>query len=114
MARRADQVTVNPEGEVHADDVDIRVWHPSAPEWIRTRVRNDDSIVLELALGNVSLILPGDIGPAVERSLAGQHASPALPASDDQRRPPDSESCACVRRRRRSSGYLQGRRRCGC
>ena len=42
-------------------------------KWIRTRVRNDDSIVLELALGNVSLILPGDIGPAVERVLAAQH-----------------------------------------
>jgi competence protein ComEC len=61
------------------DDVDIRVWHPSAPEVIRTRVRNDDSIVLELALGNVSLILPGDIGPAVERVLAARHTSPALP-----------------------------------
>jgi competence protein ComEC len=58
-------------------DVDIRVWHPSAPEWIRTRVRNDDSIVLELAFGNVSVILPGDIGSAVERVLASQHASAA-------------------------------------
>jgi competence protein ComEC len=76
------------EGELDDDDddedddgdVDVRVWHPSAPEWMRTRVRNDDSIVLELALRNVSLILPGDIGPAVERVLAARHASPALPA----------------------------------
>lgn len=68
------------EGEAHADDVDIRVWHPSAPEWMRTRVRNDDSIVLELALGNMSLILPGDIGPAVERVLSAQHA-PSAPSS---------------------------------
>jgi competence protein ComEC len=66
-----------------ANDVDIRVWHPSAPEWIRTRVRNDDSIVLELALGNVSLILPGDIGSSVERELAVRHAALAarVPAS---------------------------------
>jgi len=67
------------DGELADDggDVDIRVWHPSAPEFIRTRVRNDDSIVLELALGNVSLILPGDIGSAVERVLAAEHARPA-------------------------------------
>jgi competence protein ComEC len=70
------------EREVGAGDVDIRVWHPSAPEWMRTRVRNDDSIVLELALGKVSLILPGDIGAAVERVLAARHASPpAFPPS---------------------------------
>src|SRR5262249_49914690 len=28
--------------DADADDVEIRVWHPSAPEWIRKRVRNDD------------------------------------------------------------------------
>jgi hypothetical protein len=62
----------------HADEsVDVRVWHPSEPGFRRTRVRNDDSIVLELALGNVSLILPGDIGPAVERVLAADQASPS-------------------------------------
>ena len=60
--------------------VDIRVWHPRAPQWIRTRVRNDDSIVLELAMGEVSVILPGDIGPAVERVLAAEDlASPRSP-----------------------------------
>jgi beta-lactamase superfamily II metal-dependent hydrolase len=46
---------------------------------MRTRVRNDDSVVLELSLGNVSLILPGDIGPAVERVLAAQQEFPAPP-----------------------------------
>ena len=74
--------------EDDADDanaVDIRVWHPSAPEWLRTRVRNDDSIVLELALGDVSLILPGDIGPSVERILAVEHASPAQPTPTTRR-----------------------------
>jgi competence protein ComEC len=71
--------------EVDGDSVDVQVWHPSAPQWIRTRVRNDDSIVLELALGNVSLILPGDIGPSVERVLAVQHASPALPSPATRR-----------------------------
>jgi ComEC/Rec2-related protein len=56
-------------------DADIRVWHPSAPDFIRTRVRNDDSIVLELALGHVSLVLPGDIGSAVERELTPHAAA---------------------------------------
>ena len=76
------------EGEADDDDIDIRVWHPSAPERMRTRVRNDDSIVLELALGDVSLVLPGDIGPAVERVLAA-HASrtPLFRASRDSELP---------------------------
>ncbi len=53
----------------------------------RTRVRNDDSIVLELALRNVSMVLPGDIGPAVERTLAAQHdfATPAARRADPAR-----------------------------
>ena len=43
--------------------VDVRVLHPPAPDWERRRPRNDDSVVLELRLGAVSLILPGDVGP---------------------------------------------------
>ena len=39
--------------------VDVRVLHPPAPDWERRRPRNDDSVVLELRLGAVSLILPG-------------------------------------------------------
>jgi beta-lactamase superfamily II metal-dependent hydrolase len=73
----------NETGELE-DDVDLRVWHPSAPEFVRTRVRNDDSIVLELALGHVSLILPGDIGSSVERELTTRQAAvlrPRIPAS---------------------------------
>ena len=36
--------------------------HPPLPEWERQRVRNEDSIVLEVRLGQVSIVLPGDIG----------------------------------------------------
>jgi competence protein ComEC len=50
--------------------VDVRVLHPPAPDWARRRPRNDDSVVLELRLRDVSLILPGDAGPAVEAALA--------------------------------------------
>jgi competence protein ComEC len=51
------------------DEVTIAVLHPSAPDWERQRVRNDDSIVLELSWRDVSFILTGDIGKAVERDL---------------------------------------------
>jgi competence protein ComEC len=47
--------------------VEIRVLHPPVPDWERQRVRNEDSIVLEVRLGLVSVVLPGDIGPEAER-----------------------------------------------
>ena len=50
--------------------VAIRVVHPAPPDWERPRVRNDDSVVLELRYGNVSIVLPGDIGTEVEAGLA--------------------------------------------
>ncbi|MCA1562322.1 MAG: DNA internalization-related competence protein ComEC/Rec2 [Acidobacteria bacterium] len=42
--------------------VEIAVLHPPPPEWERQRVRNEDSVVLELRIGEVSVVLPGDIG----------------------------------------------------
>lgn len=53
-----------------AGAVHIRVWHPPAPDWERQRVRNDDSIVIELRYGDVSVVLPGDISSGVEAELA--------------------------------------------
>ena len=50
--------------------VEVRVWHPPLPEWERPRVRNDDSLVVELRHDEVSFVLPGDIGTAVETELA--------------------------------------------
>ncbi len=50
-------------------DVEIRVLHPPPPEWERQRVRNEDSVVLEIRLGDVSIILPGDIGAEGERAI---------------------------------------------
>jgi competence protein ComEC len=52
------------------DGAILRVWNPPPPDWERRRVRNDDSIVLEITFGRISIVLPGDIGPAVERQLA--------------------------------------------
>ena len=45
----------------------MRVLHPPAPDWERPRVRNDDSVVLEVVYGDVALLLTGDIGAEVER-----------------------------------------------
>ena len=55
---------------LRADGVEIVAWHPSPPEWERQKVRNDDSLVLELRWGDVSVVLTGDIGRAVEGQLA--------------------------------------------
>jgi competence protein ComEC len=52
------------------DGVEIRIWHPPPPDWERQRVRNDDSIVVELRHGDVSILLTGDIEREAERALA--------------------------------------------
>ena len=54
----------------------VRVLHPPPPDWERRRVRNDDSVVLEIRYGAVALLLLGDVGAAVERGLL-QHLTPA-------------------------------------
>ncbi len=64
--------------EARVAGVDVRVLHPPAPDWERRRPRNDDSLVLEVRLGAVALILPGDVGPAVEATLADGLAPAAL------------------------------------
>jgi len=50
-------------------DVRIRVLNPPAPDWERRRVRNDDSVVIEVVYRDVALLLTGDIGAEVERAL---------------------------------------------
>ena len=51
-------------------DARVRVLHPPAPDWERPRVRNDDSVVLEVVHGDVAVLLTGDISTAVERAIA--------------------------------------------
>ena len=62
--QRADVTTI--------DDVEIVVRHPGQPEWERQKVRNDDSIVLELVWRDVSVVLTGDIGREAEQAIAPQ------------------------------------------
>ena len=49
--------------------VELRVHHPRQPDWQRQKVRNDDSLVIELRYGQVSVLLTGDIGREVEQAL---------------------------------------------
>lgn len=49
--------------------VELRVHHPPLPDWERQQVRNDDSLVIELRYGQVSMLLTGDIGREVEQAL---------------------------------------------
>jgi competence protein ComEC len=55
---------------VEISDVRIRVLNPPPPDWERQRVRNDDSLVIEVVYRDVALLLTGDISAAVEREIA--------------------------------------------
>jgi competence protein ComEC len=50
----------------------VRVLHPPDPDWERPRVRNDDSVVLEVVYGTVALLLTGDAGDAIEQAIVPQ------------------------------------------
>jgi competence protein ComEC len=66
VVQRGDRLTV--------DGVDVCVWHPPLADWERQRVRNDDSVVIELRHGDVSIVLPGDVEDTAEQTI-----SPLLP-----------------------------------
>jgi competence protein ComEC len=52
--------------ELEMGGVHLIVRHPAPPDWQRVRVRNDDSVVLELRYGDVSFLLTGDAGVEFE------------------------------------------------
>jgi len=54
----------------------IRVMNPPDPAWERQRVRNDDSVVIEVTYGQVAVLLTGDVGGDVEKAIA-PHLTPA-------------------------------------
>nr|MBP8273806.1 ComEC/Rec2 family competence protein [Acidobacteriota bacterium] len=47
----------------------VEVVHPPPPDWERQFVRNDDSLVLRVTFGQVSLLLTGDVGLPVEENM---------------------------------------------
>jgi competence protein ComEC len=66
-------------GESLADGaVQVRVLHPEPPDWERRRVRNDDSLVLWVRLGDVGVLLTGDVGEQAERTWASRFAAAPL------------------------------------
>jgi competence protein ComEC len=52
------------------DEVDVAARHPARADWERQKVRNDDSIVLELHWRDLSIVVTGDIGQPAEREIA--------------------------------------------
>jgi competence protein ComEC len=62
--------TVQRGDRVAIGGVDVSVLHPPPPDWERPHVRNDDSVVLAVALGGVRAVLSGDISSAVEGEVA--------------------------------------------
>jgi competence protein ComEC len=48
----------------------VHIVNPPPPDWERQAVRNDDSVVLEIRFGEISVVLPGDIGRDVELVIA--------------------------------------------
>ncbi len=55
---------------INADGVRVRALHPEPADWERQKVRNDDSLVLELTWRDTAFLLTGDIGKAVEPAIA--------------------------------------------
>ena len=58
--------------ELELGRTEIRVLNPPRPEWDRHRVRNADSVVLEVRYGDVSLVLMGDADVSVESVIASE------------------------------------------
>jgi competence protein ComEC len=83
LGAAADRIGAERRGVVAGDRVQlgavqIRVLHPPIPEWERQRVRNEDSVVLEIRLGDVAVILPGDIGKEGEDAVLPHLSSARL------------------------------------
>jgi competence protein ComEC len=73
-AKGAGWRTLQPDDRLSFGKVDLIVHHPPRPEWERQRVRNDDSVVVEILHGGVSFVFTGDIGSEVEETIASRFA----------------------------------------
>ena len=60
------------------DGVDVGAEHPAPADWERQKVRNDDSVVLDVRWRDVSVLLTGDIGRDVERAFGGERSRARL------------------------------------
>ena len=62
--------TLRRDDKVSFGAVDVFVRHPPRPDWERQRVRNNDSAVIEIRYGGVSIVFTGDIDREVEGHIA--------------------------------------------
>ncbi len=67
---RAGWRTLLANDRIEIGGVELRVHHPPLPDWQRQKVRNDDSLVIELRFGQVSMLLTGDIGVGCRAAAA--------------------------------------------
>ena len=73
LARRHTRVRQLRAGEaIEHGGLRFRVLNPPEPDWERRRVRNDDSVVIEVVCGDVAILLLGDVSAGVERALVPQ------------------------------------------
>jgi competence protein ComEC len=70
--------TLQPGDRVAFGPAELLIWHPPPPEWERQDVRNDDSVVMEVTLGDVSFLFTGDISREVEQCLAPKLSRPRI------------------------------------
>ena len=97
-------VSCRPEIASGTDRMEIRVLHPPPPDWERQRVRNEDSVVLELRIGAVSCAAWGHRrgSGARHRQRPGtwpdcRHQGPASWQLDLQHRPVRGGEPSCRR-----------------
>ena len=77
LVAQAHEANARVKGKFSGDELTIgrariRVLHPAPADWERQRVRNDDSVVLEVRYGDVAIVLLGDVGAATERAILPQ------------------------------------------
>jgi len=76
QASGARWASVHAGDRIEIDGVEVTARHPPREDWERQKVRNDDSLVLDLRWRDVSIVLTGDIGRTTERTLLALPAAP--------------------------------------
>ena len=85
QARGARWANVHAGDRIAIDDVEVVVRHPAIADWERQKVRNDDSIVLELRWRDVSIVLTGDIGRDGRARRSRRHSAGAAAGRQGRR-----------------------------
>lgn len=72
LSRGASVESLRAGGSIMAGGVLLNVLHPPNPEWERQSVRNDDSLVVDVRFGAISILLMADTGEPVEAAIAAR------------------------------------------